>query len=78
MLKKPKVINGTLVLVRVEASQDFGLVGNRLCCGCEYLIKNCVLSGHDKRYQFCLKVTPATISRKIKFVYIYAEEKEIL
>jgi len=78
MLKKPKAINGTLVLVRVEASQDLRLGGNRLCCGCKYLFENCDLGGHDKRRQFCLKVTPATISRKIKFVYIYVEEKEIL
>lgn len=55
MLRKPKAINGTLVLVRVEVSQDFRLGGNRLCCGCKYLFENCVLSGHDKKRQFCLK-----------------------
>lgn len=78
MLRKLKAIKGNLVLSRIEALQDFGLGVNRLCCGCKYLFENCVLGEHDKRRQFCLKITPAIISRKIKSVYIYAEEKEIL
>ena len=85
MLRKLKAIKGNLVLSRVEASQDLDLGGNRFCCRCKYLINDhCGLDldnniQNKDAYDFCIHITPSPISqRNRKFVYIYAEEKEIL